>query len=787
MNWLFGDAGTGKTTLLIERAQDALKANKRVWWIGLPNQRNYIYQRITNNGAVLGLEFMTQQQLYYRLLAAARGLQRLLISTGRIATVGRALAEYNAYQQQHHQKDSGVTLPSTGEARLFTRAIAEAKRFGMNPKRMRALATSADTAETRRFAAVFERYERIKGEQWDYDDFRSQALALLEDNPISPDIEADVLIVDGFRELGPLELRIYQALAKDKTVWLALPEPPPKLQPEQFVQLERRYPVQHTVYRADNPVAETRWLLRALKRDLAEGMRPADIGVIMPAQRVSALLSLADEYHLPLMNEIPSSLADTLGGRLLLDLLELPDYPTASRLLAIPELHGLAKVALERRLSGREALSSLAAELDMLTVWQSWLADLETPKDVLAWAEKLLRDMIPAILGDVPENWQRDSKLMLERAKEAESLTQEGESFRAWWAGLIQESFSFERRPAGIALMSAKLAAGRRFKKVYLLNATEGTYSAAEKEDYFFSEELRQPLEQVYQHYGLPKRFQGRDDAVHAELLARADHVIISYPQADQGGQLVAEPSLTNLGVEVQPLPSIPAGSVLELGQGEAFQAQGGKLEAKGISVSNLRRYARCPFQYWAEKRLQSGTMPPWRKFINQLQDWQQLNLARLDILKTEYPEFAGWLHQHQETLLALRFGVRLPNNHAPFVWLDAATRQASTAKIYHFTAPERISNEAQADDYIYQRWAEVWVAGHMLKYHAKDVKKVEIYVWSLGSDAMLAKIMARPNNWNTRKVEAAYEQYETGDMSPQPGFHCRECGVADFCREGSR
>ena len=90
--------------------------------MGLPSQRSYLYTRATAHGAVLGLEFLSSQQVYYRLLAAALKLKPLLVGTGRIALVGEALL--TCYGE----------LPAPGEARLFTRAIAEAKRFGLEPQ-----------------------------------------------------------------------------------------------------------------------------------------------------------------------------------------------------------------------------------------------------------------------------------------------------------------------------------------------------------------------------------------------------------------------------------------------------------------------------------------------------------------------------------------------------------------------------------------------------------------------------------------------------------------------------
>ena len=185
---LVGPPGSGKTTKLLEVALSATRAGKRVWWVGLPNQRSYVYTRATVQGAVLGLNFLSSQQVYYRLLAAALKLKPLLVGTGRIALVGEALL--TCYGE----------LPAPGEARLFTRAIAEAKRFGLEPETL-----PQTDRESERLREVFAVYERIKGERWDYDDFRREAFVLASQAATSgAKPEAALIVVDGFREVGPL-------------------------------------------------------------------------------------------------------------------------------------------------------------------------------------------------------------------------------------------------------------------------------------------------------------------------------------------------------------------------------------------------------------------------------------------------------------------------------------------------------------------------------------------------------------------------------------------------------
>ncbi len=194
---LTGPPGSGRTTEALELARRACAAGRRVWWVGLPAQRSALYRRATADGAaILGLEFLTAQQVYYRLLAKARRLKPLITGSARLVLVGEALAA-----------DAGA-VPSPGEARLFAYAIAEAKRFGVRPD---AAVLGQGDAERDRFQRVYESYVAATREVWDYDDFRTNALELAEERP---DLcEADMVVVDGFRELGPKELRLFRALA----------------------------------------------------------------------------------------------------------------------------------------------------------------------------------------------------------------------------------------------------------------------------------------------------------------------------------------------------------------------------------------------------------------------------------------------------------------------------------------------------------------------------------------------------------------------------------------------
>ncbi|MFN3390701.1 MAG: ATP-dependent nuclease subunit B [Meiothermus ruber] len=774
MHLLVGPPASGKTARLLELAQTYLAARKRVWWVCLPAQKAYVYRRATQQGAVLGLEVLSSQQLYYRLLAASHGLKPILPGPGRVALAGEALQEPNG------------PPPKPGEARLFARAIAEAKRNGVKPEEIPA---QGEKEEAERLREVYQRYEKLKNDwgRWDYDDFRQGALELLAQGPVR--LEPDLVVVDGFRELGVQELRLLQALSRHVPVWVGLPEAPPGLAPDET--LESR-PIPAQVYRAQNPVSEARWVLRAIKRDLAQGLAALDVAVVAPESRIPALLTLADEYGLPLVDYRPRTAADTPEGRLLLELLELPDYPTPTRLMAVPDLAPLGRAALERGLVGLEATTRLAAELGMQDLWAAWLSRLKAPgeagslfegrelgtdtRPALVWAEELL-DSLP----EVRHSPRRAS--LLERAYEAHRIAL-GPDFRHWWAALLAETYEAQRPPGGVAVLTPNLASGQRWKKLYLTYAVEGAYSTGEQEDYFVPEESRVGLEQAFEAAGLPKRFLGRDRLLLQELKTRADEVIITYPEASQEGPLEPEPMLVG---SVPPyLPKLPPASRLELAQNGGYRAPFGRVNLKAPSVESLRRYRECGFQFWAQQFIQEGSLEWWQRWVRELREAEKLVPARLEALARQFPQTEGWMRHHYALLSNLSLGFRL-NGAGLEARLDGVLRKGGEVHIYRFVAPETPAEKA--DQQVRERWSERWAAGYLLSAFPKRIQRVYLWAWPVLGDPLLVYGKPIERLWGAlenllAKAQETYAQYKTGVVEPSPGFRCRSCGVRDACRE---
>jgi hypothetical protein len=791
MQLLVGPPASGKTTRLLEVAREFLRSRRRVWWVALPAQRGYVYRRATQEiGAVLGLEVLSSQQLYYRVLAASFHLRPILTGPGRVALAGEALA-------------SDAAPPSPGEARLFARAIAEAKRHGVSPAEI-----PLTSGEARRLAQVYARYEELKAAwgRWDYDDFRTAALEVLEAGQAK--LEADLLVVDGFRELSPLELRVFKIISRYIPVWVSLPETPGNLVPD--VTLPARALTVHS-YRAPNPVTEARWILRSVKRDLATGLAPLEIAIVAPESRIPALLILADEYGVPLVDQTARTAADTPEGRLLLELLELPDYPTPSRLLAIPDLAPLGRAALERGLVGTEAVGRLAAELGMEGVWAAWLERLEPGRDTLSWAAELL-DALPEVRHSPRQ------AILMERAREAHRIAS-GPQFRQWWSALLSETYEPHRSPGGVAVLTPNLASGQRWNKLYLSYAVEGAYTAGEREDYFVPEELRAALEAVLDDSiprakpALPRRFLGRDRLLLAELRSRAETVVITYPEASQEGPLEPEPSL---GMDASSLPKLPPASPLEISGVGRYQARLGRVNLGQPTLEALRRYEECSLRLWAERFASPREEPPWwKRLVRELRKAEKLVPARLESLSRQFPQAEGWLRHHYERLNGLNLGFRLEEGRmavgssyaeespsargAPGVLprpeqarlaahLDGVSRSSGEAHIYHFTEPG--AGEEARDTVRRNRWSERWAAAYLLSAFPGRITRVHLWVWPVLGEPMPVYDRPIERVWGNLSellalVQEARIRFGTGFVQPKPGFHCRACAVRDVCREG--
>ncbi|MEX2503038.1 MAG: hypothetical protein WD336_11735 [Trueperaceae bacterium] len=811
--WCVGPPASGKTHHAIARARAVAEDGGRVVWIAPATLRTHLLRRIARHGPLVGLDVATVQQVAYQAMADRR--RPLLIGTGRLATVGEAL--------HADRKDP----PSPGEARLFAQAVAEAKRHGVPMHRI--AGTDPESARLRR---IHRAYAHAKGDAWDYDDYLREATqrmaqALPGEAPLP--LEADLIVVDGVPELAPAEVRLLRAVARHLPVRIWVERLPPEVEPDR--RLPPRDADRTTVHRFPNPVAEARWVLRDVKAELASGRDPLDLALIVPPGRARALVALADEFGLPLMDETPRALADRPEGRRLTDLLELPDAPTPARLLSVPDLQGLGAAALRAGVAGHEAIRRLARERGEADAWRAWLHDA-TPDGrdadaLLAWGERTVDRAFAALPGAhdpagtasgaaasssaSPRERERFRDEALRRLSEAARVAS-GPEVRAWWAALLQEPAGFDAPPAGVAVLHPDQATGRRYLRAWLVGAVDGAFAPRDREDYFVPEDRRADPVLAFRHPRLPKRFQGRRPAVLAHLRRRAARGIITVHDADRGGRVAPEPAWA--GLPAEPPPERPAGSAWEGRDARPFRPLDGPVDLGPPEIGRLARYARCGFRAWAEPLLgfaddrtagdqdaddvaASGTLQEaWRPLRRELRTRDGWSQADLSDLAERFPAAADWISTHLGALSDLRYGVRLQGEedgpNGPYVRLDAAGREGPHARLVRFVAPGAATETADADRILRADGRELWAARTLLRRYRGRIERVTLVVWPIGGEPVPypERGFARPDasmDRIDREARAVLPAWRAGEVRPAPGFVCRDCPVYDLCREGRR
>jgi len=773
---------------MVSRARAAAAEGARVAYLGRSPQRGEVMRALARGGPTLGVAFYTFQQFALLMLSRAGGLGAQILPTARLALVAEALSERSRVP------------PTPGEASLFTRAIAEVKRSGFTSERLAELAAvqrsrnDRGAGELERLAAVLARYEELKGPQLDDDDVRAAVLSEAQrrdDDALRAIIPADLLIVDGLAEVAPDDLAWFRELARAIDVEVSVEQAPAGVVAEQLPPRENEV----HAYRFANPVAEVRWLLRAVARDLGEGFDPRDLAVIAPSNLAAALLALAPEFDVPLARQAPRALVDLPFGRLLVDLLELPEHPNAGRLLAVPELLKLGQRAFEERLSGARAVERLAFELDLAERWNAWREALTPSEPVLDWARQLVALAADLDLAQTPSEQRAEQETRiaqqqeaaLRRAQEAARLAV-GEGFRDWWLALLRASVVAERSLPGVALIEPHAAAGRRFRRAYLAGAVAGAYDVGEHEDVFIPEELR-ALGPDLTPFELPRRHRGADARWRIALRARADRLTITHALADREQMLRPDTLLLAAELGEEP-PELPTVSPLEVLAEGPYSSELPTIADGAVSLQTLQRAELCPFAAWGEAQLPEAASADWltraRRTLREAGAWSP---ERSERLQRAFPLLQGWLEAHTATLGGLKTGVRFEEGGTS-ARIDAVARDGAHVKLFAFLLPDESPAALLRPA---ERWRELWVADHLLRRYPSQVVRVDILAWPIGAEAELltpvgvdtpALQAARQRVHGFARVAA--ERWRAGPPEPKPGFECRSCRIADFCRMGA-
>lgn len=194
-----GPPASGKTRLALAWALEVLGRRGRVFWVGLPHQRAYVYRLLSEEGAFWAWSSSPSRPSTTGFWPRRGGLSPSFPERGGWPWWGRPCAG-----------PGRGPWPRGGPALRPGHRRAEAVRdlpFAL-PKE----------GEAGRLRRVYRLYERLKAGSLDYDDFRHRALKA----PLRLFPWPDLVVVDGFREVGPLDLRFLRRLSERVPVLLTL-------------------------------------------------------------------------------------------------------------------------------------------------------------------------------------------------------------------------------------------------------------------------------------------------------------------------------------------------------------------------------------------------------------------------------------------------------------------------------------------------------------------------------------------------------------------------------------
>ncbi len=716
--FLKGGPASGKTEEAMRAALLHLGRRGRVWWVGLPHQRAYILRRLAQRtGAALGLEYLSWQQLYYRLVAKAGRLKPLVPGLERLALVARAVREL------------GLPL-SSGLAALYARAIAEHKRHGILP-------------QEEPLASVYRAYEEGKGDRMDYDDFRLVAQTL--------DLKAlrppDLLVVDGFRRHNPLDLGFALALGERTEVLVTGMEFPEGL--DRAGGIVEALPSPRTaprLYTHPNPIEELRWTLRALKRDLAQGISPYDLLVVAPMEAIPGLLALGEGAGVPFWDGRPRTLL----------------FPALQALLT-PHPTGLDLLALAPLLPGLEALGRRMVALGVAGFSvMGRLGGGEVLGEYLALRRALQEGRVAEVLDRLGLAPQKDRLLM------AYALARgiDPQDPLPWWEALLREEALPPGPIQGLPLLPPDRATGVRARRAYLLRFFPEAYGALEAEDPFVPEEKRLPPS--LPPLGLPKRLSGDGWAFLQELLHRGDEAtVVSYPEADDKGPTFPIPHLP----KASPAPPLPAASREEVHPEDSpwrpkvfLRAE----ELKRVALDSAQEISLCPGRFALKRLFREKKEGAWDRLLGYAHRERGgfvLDLKALEQAKQDHPEWAGFLEAERPRLLGTRFWVSILLSQDLPLYARAGGVNKAAKEVY---ALEEGNRARLSESYFAHR------------------KGLAYRVWPFGK---APEPLEPLEEWRVQKevqvLQQRLKRYLEEGFPFRPGWACKDCPVARRCPVG--
>ncbi|NMB02310.1 MAG: hypothetical protein GX971_12460 [Firmicutes bacterium] len=437
-----------------------------------------------------------------------------------------------------------------------------------------------------------------------------RATQFAQENRVLPEVTS--IILQGLGELSPVEEEFINSICQGRMlekVWPRVERPTIE------------------VYKAPDPLGEVEMIGAALREEIERGVPLDRLGVAFPnpSQYLPILIPVFENMRIPwrvpttslrntpLGKTILTLLAGTLGGwhKHHLELLTAPGWgfpfnlsPEEHRLLRLaPTLKGLA---VWRSHLGKEP--SWERVFDLLSDTEGELVTRPL-HDYGTWLQTLLAKLQPE-LWVLPEqnleNWADLVKAWDGLQKIAESLRCFGwevspEQFIRLLESLLDNYQIQGRRifSERVQIMGVEQLGAYTYHKLYVGGLVEGQFPQ-HRHAHWLTKATQVP----------------HRDELYGRLIAVAENLHLSYPEVDRSGKLnlpttvLPECSQEDKQVGVEPVhhPSLFFGSGLLEDENLLQMLQKSVLE-DGLSVSQLNRYANCPYQFFCDYVLQLKPM----------------------------------------------------------------------------------------------------------------------------------------------------------------------------------
>lgn len=467
----------------------------------------------------------------------------------------------------------------------------------------------------------------------------------------------------GLPELTPLEGEFIRELTRGRVLRLAQPEPGEG---------------EPSITAALDPAAEIEEIAKAVRRQLEDGLSPRQIGVAFPEPRnyASLLLPIFGKYGIP-WNMPGQSLADLPLGRAVSAFLtgEIAGWHKSHLQLLTAPGWGLPFSLTEEE---RRALR-LAPPLEGLPAWMEYLGSFPGWEGALTLVRQVSQGFpaqplaaharsLQKLLGHFPpERWQVGGllakaellkswdalQLILDDLKLAETVVSL-ERFALLVRSIMQNYGVNPPRTLAdrIAVLPISELGAARLKALHVGGLVQGDFPRNSRRHWL-------------------TRLKASEDAhaMYKLILSAGEDVFLYYPQTDHEGKLNL-PSTVIPRVDEERRASggdrlpiwRPQPEFTSLADPKVVEEIRARILAEGLSVSQLNRYARCPYHFFCafvlkldpleEESLEPTALDEGRIVHSVLQKfWENHSEGPLPTISQGQGEVEGLLQEHYAEL----------------------------------------------------------------------------------------------------------------------------------------